>query len=223
MPTKKKSRGGCKAARKAANGAKKAEEDDKHVPDISNSQSRADDDDLLLEEAIKLAAAEKKAMDEARCFHGFQPSEVDFEDVTDFCIKFTTGFSANPIANMNQAFISASNATQLKYDKMWDDAEKIESVVCCFLAFATKDVLTGKLRSACNYASYAAFFEEHHLLYHLTLLKNAAIRTTSDCFNSFNSLNRLYAAAKHVWSVANQVVNGFQRTFSCCKSNHSGQ
>ena len=187
MPSKKKnSRGG--KARKGANN-KKVEEKKKEAetPDAQMQRLKIGgddfqaDEDAALEEAIKVAAAEKEALDAAnaenekaitkkatnliiradQCHHGYVATEDDFI-VEDFTHTFVAGFlSLGAGANMGDAFLAANEAVQVNCAEVWYDSSKMKLAVSTFLFNGTQKFLDGDFNGARLFASIACYLEEY--------------------------------------------------------------
>jgi hypothetical protein len=181
MKKKKSSR--PKAARR---GDKKAE-GQQGTPDTQMERLKIADDsqadeDALLEEAIKLAAAEKESLDAAaaeqkeqdkkvaakhvnECKHGFVANE-DHCIISDFAITYITGYnSVGPEAILAERLIAAEKATAEKYPEVWGDPSKLKQVVSYFIFRGTRAVLDGNVNNARCYAAIACYFEEHNAVY----------------------------------------------------------
>jgi hypothetical protein len=173
MPSKKKTSGWSKKGRKAANMVEEQQE----TPDAQMERLKIDEDteadeDALLEEAIKLAAAEKEALDaEAanRCGHGYVRTE-DYLIIEDFANTFLSGHDSIRLHKMTllsvaKRFTAASKASTQKYPKVWNDSSKLKQVISSFIAIGTQNVLEGDINGARSYASLARYFEEYIALY----------------------------------------------------------
>jgi hypothetical protein len=185
MPSKKKS--------KARKGVKKKEEEGQQqgqgAPEAQMERLKIADDsqadeDVLLEKAIKLAAAEKEALDAAAaeqkeqkkkvaenhgvvCLHGYVATEDHFI-ILDFARTYCTGHNSvgdgatlPRTRTLGECFIAAREATIEKYPEVWDDPFKIKQVLSFFIATGTQGVLDGNVDNARDYATAACFLEDY--------------------------------------------------------------
>jgi hypothetical protein len=134
-------------------------------------------DDALLEEAIKLAAAEKEEMDAAAaeqeeqskkmaekqgdgCDHGYVKTE-DHRMIVDLANTLMSGYiSVGADADMGDRLEAADKATREKYPEMSYDYSNLKQVVPYFIANGTQKVLEGKNNVARFFASLACYCEE---------------------------------------------------------------
>jgi len=178
MPSKKKS-----SRIKARKGSKKEEQQE--TPDTQMERLKIDDteadEDALLEEAIKLAAAEKEALEAAvaeeekskklalkhgdGCDHGYVETEDHFI-IVDFFKIYSSGFlsvrSGSGEVNILDCFQADEKATGEKYPNVWYDSSKLKLVALLFLFKGTQEVLEGNINNARFDASIAFFFEEYN-------------------------------------------------------------
>jgi hypothetical protein len=125
-----------------------------------------------LEEAIKLAAAEKKELkaEEKKaakllmarnCTHGCDPVPEDSD-----CLGFVDTFNDEYTAGHNRgerAMIAIANATKAaheKYPNVLKDSIKVEWIVSSFLAIGMKDIVDGDNQEARHNATIAIYFEQ---------------------------------------------------------------
>ncbi len=131
-----------------------------------------------MEEAIKLAAAEKEALDAAaaeqkeqdkkvaakhdnECKHGYVTTEDHFL-ISDFVLTYGTGYnSVGAGAMLAERLIAAEKATAEKYPEVWGDPSKLKQFVSNLIFLGTQGVLDGKIGIARFYASTASHFEEY--------------------------------------------------------------
>ncbi|KAK1740268.1 hypothetical protein QTG54_009218 [Skeletonema marinoi] len=164
-----------KGRSKAKKAARKVEEEkEKEVAE----QQGAQDEATLLEDAIKLAAAEKEALkseagdkegtvakDAAKqiiakmCGHGYVASE-EGHIIEDFLQTFMSGFKNLAAVSIADAFYEATTTTQDKYPGVWSDISKLKLVVSLFLFNATQHVLEGDIQHGRGFASFACYMEE---------------------------------------------------------------
>eukprot|EP00986_Skeletonema_menzelii_P009043 scaffold4012_cov127-Skeletonema_menzelii.AAC.5 len=141
-----------------------------------NSHADANDEAALLEEAIKLAAAEKEALESryfspSQCHHGYVPGEYHFI-IEGFSETFLSGFESLhgedcPLEGFYlEGFYAAYKATYDKYPELWTDSSKLKLVVSLFLCQGTEHVLRlrGNLRSARFFAFLACHLEDYMAL-----------------------------------------------------------
>ena len=113
-------------------------------------QAEADEEAALLEEAIKLAAVEKKEIEKREkenCTHGYNPSSRSEE-------RLCEGYMQTFITSLNSAAHSGEDAiisclllgfdaAQAKYAKEIPSMYKIERITSCFLSEGAKSILDG--------------------------------------------------------------------------------
>ena len=130
-----------------------------------DSQTNADED-ALLEEAIKLAAAEKDQLDAASaekegqlevCLHGY----VETKEVVYFVNLFskTFDYGSREEASLKAGLNSATDAVKEKYPNVWNDPSKLKLVVSYFLCNGTHHVLQGDFIRARYYAAMASYIQ----------------------------------------------------------------
>ena len=175
-------------ARKGANN-KKVEEKKKEAetPDAQMQRLKIGgddfqaDEDAALEEAIKVAAAQKEALDAAnaenekaitkkatnliiradQCRHGYFVTD-EHVIVEDFTNTFVAGYSSIAAgAIIGDAFRTATKATKEKYPEWWVDSSKMKQVISLLLFNGTQQVLDGDIKSAQCFASIACYLEEY--------------------------------------------------------------
>lgn len=176
MPSKKKNSKG-KARKAAGKGVTKHGEEDNNEQkqgtldsqmqrlQIEGKQQAHDDEDAFLEEAIKLAAAEKKVIEEeerANCKHGYNPSSSSSQDRS--CEAYVQIFTTSYDAAMRgcggdilKSIKSASDEISKQYL-----GEKDVDAVCIkswCLSEGTKFILNGNFLYAHITAMLAKFFE----------------------------------------------------------------
>ena len=128
-----------------------------------NVMNSAEDDDLL-EEAIKLAAAEKKEIEafEAKmnCTHGYESDEY----IERFYQAFFTALveARNRMGNDAglELFDEAYNATLSDFVDVWNDSTKIVKVVQYLASYGTALYLKGNKQTADGFACFANYFEQ---------------------------------------------------------------
>ena len=171
-PTMKKKKSGRGKAKKATSSSKQKKEQhgslDTQMEQLKiaagdNSHANADDEAALLEEAIKLAAAEKEALESryfspSQCHHGYVPGEYHF--IKGFSETFLSGFQAPGDGELlGKCMSAARNAVSEKYPEIWYDSSKLKLVISLFLTQGTEHVLRGNLKSARFFAFLACYLE----------------------------------------------------------------
>ena len=168
MPSKKKKK---KDRGKTKKAAKKAEE--QGTLDTQMERLKIDQDsrthaeeDALLEEAIKLAAAEKEEMDATAaerkedrtelCYHGYVPGDGDIIRFAETCFS---GLDVDCGASSFAVSLgAATDVVEEKYPDILYESSKLKLVVSVLLSDATQLVLQGdcggKARSLAASASY---------------------------------------------------------------------
>jgi len=182
MASKKKSRGKAKKmAKKAEQKQEAATQQGALDEQMERLKIERSDEAALLDEAIKLAAAEKEALDvvgaeqEERagklvknqsngCYHGY----VDTDDrfiIEDFCKTFVAGFtSLGGVENGEDYFPNfraGTIATKEKYLEMWSDSSKLKLAVSLCFCNGTHHVLEGNIELARLLAAIACYFQEY--------------------------------------------------------------
>ena len=154
-----------------------------------------DDDDAFLDEAIKLAAAEKKelATEEKKaakilmshnCTHGCDPLPGD-SDCGRFMHTFWDEYTAGHNRGENH-IIAVSNATKAAHKKIPEvmvDYVKVGWVLSHFLAIGTKDIIDGETEQARLNASIAIHFEQ------IIAINIRKTQATWNCANMIEMLN----------------------------------
>ena len=168
MPSKKKkSKGRGKAAKKADEQRSLDTQMERLKIDKEEDSQTNADEDALLEEAIKLAAAEKEEMDaesaekeEQVCQHG---SAVETKELVFFINVFTKNFSSEVSrrgdGNLAVCTEVAINAVEEKYPNVWNNPSKLKLVVTDYLCNGTHLVLQGEFGRARIFATMAAYLE----------------------------------------------------------------
>ena len=190
MPSKKK-----KGRGKAKKAAKKAEEQlgtlDTQMERLKiDEDSTNADEDALLEEAIKLAAAEKEEMDaadakkeeqlEVCCMHGYRVETMaEHELISAFVKTFLSTFLSFSGDASNSSFAvsleAATKSAKEECPSVWSDSSKLKLVVSFLLRNGTQHILKGDFVAARYYAPLAPYFE------HISLadVNRAASSTTT--------------------------------------------
>ena len=202
MPSKKKKKksGGRRGkAKKSSGSSSKHKEEEKQQASIDeqmeqsidvqkkqlmisgSDNSQPYDEDSLLEEAIKLATAEKAALASGdggkeestkpkririhswECKHGYEPRKPeDHAIIDDFCKEFWLGFHSldnREELEIGKCIEAAHEAiNQKKYPGLWSDSTKLELVISWYLLYATQNAIEGNLTVARIFA-----FLAHHL------------------------------------------------------------
>jgi hypothetical protein len=125
----------------------------------------AADEDALLEEAIKLAAAEKKELERENCNHGHAIASLS---EAAFCAAFMQVFATSYHAAQERgvtAHILCLEAgyddTKEKFSHIWEDPAKMKIITTWNLEQGTTLFLNNNLESARHFASFASFFEQN--------------------------------------------------------------
>ena len=158
MPSKKKKPRG--KARRAAKSRK----------ELSNDNEVKQDEVAVLEEAINLAAAERKELEEAarnndnnnkveRCNHGFVPWPKGHV-CGRFVQSFVREFKASN-GNAIECFADAFGATSTKYAAVWRDQGMLKHVISYFLAEGAGAIIEEKDDLARQYAVVTISFEQY--------------------------------------------------------------
>eukprot|EP00984_Skeletonema_dohrnii_P014750 scaffold6259_cov136-Skeletonema_dohrnii-CCMP3373.AAC.1 len=132
--------------------------------------SEAEAEASFLDEAIKLAAAEKEALKAAiaiaeednscamKCYHGYVPGEDHFI-IDDFGKIFLSGLiSLGGDVDLGECLIAASRATADKYPEAWEDPSKIKLVVSLFASNGTQHLLEEEDIRSARFCASSAFF-----------------------------------------------------------------
>ena len=171
MPSKKNknSKGRGKAAKKIEKQGESLDTQMEQMKIDEDSQTNMDED-ALLEEAIKLAAAEKEEMDAAAaekeeeqlkvCHHG---NAVETKELVYFINLFTKSFSSKAFRRGGSDLLTsievAIDAVVEKYPNVWNDPSKLKLVASYFLSNGTHYVLQGDFDMARCFAVIAGHFE----------------------------------------------------------------
>ena len=137
----------------------------------NKQQAEADDDDALLEEAMKIAAAEKKELEEEaseNCTHGYNPSSPAEGRFCDkFMLEYSRAFKAARDRGGGEDGVlkclqSAFNFTLEKYPKESRKISNMECVISCCLSLGTKLILDGNYDVATRHiAACAKYFKDN--------------------------------------------------------------
>jgi len=144
------------------------------------------DDDTevaLLDEAIKLAAAEKEALESRaveeeksftivtrqsrtiQCYHGYVPGEDHFI-IDNFVKTFLSGFnSLGGETYVGEHINVAHQATREQHPEVGNDYCKMKLVLSLFLFQGTQAVLEGRIGDARSFAA-VAFYLEDYITFH---------------------------------------------------------
>jgi hypothetical protein len=149
---------------------------------LSGSCKKAQaDEDTFLDEAIKLAAAEKKvlkaaaekekrtkkAMKKKRCDHVSGMSGMHI--VEDFLRAFGDGFNETPAdLDLAHSLNAGFDVTIKKFRYVWDDSVMLEKVIAHNLHSGVQWILQGKDESARACAVFVIFFEQTLAMTHNT-------------------------------------------------------
>eukprot|EP00984_Skeletonema_dohrnii_P006570 scaffold2353_cov93-Skeletonema_dohrnii-CCMP3373.AAC.1 len=175
MPSKKKKK--SSKARKGDNRKKKEEEQQQQqqgpleldtqmerLKIVEDSEAEAS----FLDEAIKLAAAEKEALKASiaeednscamKCYHGYVPGEDHFI-IDDFGKIFLSGLiSLGGDVDLGECLIAASRATAEKYPEAWEDPSTLKQAVSLFASNGTQHLLEEDDIRRARFCASSAFF-----------------------------------------------------------------
>eukprot|EP00984_Skeletonema_dohrnii_P006572 scaffold2353_cov93-Skeletonema_dohrnii-CCMP3373.AAC.3 len=182
MPSKKKSSRG--RARKGRNNRKKKNEGGEEQQGPLETQMErlnigGDSEASFLDEAIKLAAAEKEALESRaveeeksftidirqshtiQCYHGYVPGEDHFI-INDFVKTFVSGFNSRwGEAYGGEHIHVAHRATREQYPEVGNDYFKMKLVLSLFLFQGTQAVLEERIGDARSFAAIAFYLEDY--------------------------------------------------------------
>ena len=176
MPSKKKkkSKGRGKAVRKADEQQRSLDTQTERLKIDKDEDSQTNgDEDALLEEAIKLAAAEKDELDAASaemeygelevCRHGYVKTTEEEEDYVILLVETFLSDLHSPgrDTNFGRSLGVANCAVAEKYPRMWQQQASTLPLVVSFLSsYAAHLVLQGRFDVARLVAAMVSFFEE---------------------------------------------------------------
>jgi hypothetical protein len=187
---------------------------DSKMKGLQISEGAETNEDALLEEAIKLAAAEKKELDAAaekkkaedrnderkKCLHGLVPLPGG-----DICFNFSTTFGSTFCAalkggnNIAEAFEEARSVTTSKYtEEIWVDPIKMKCVLQICLREGTRTILDGD--DVRFFVVTASYFEQY--------IDRVILEKNQDTLNLIKLLE-LFAADEHT------LVNFFRKRIPC--------
>ena len=174
MPSKKKK---SKTKGRKATGPKHAGDDgdneqnqralDSQMQRLKIHEQQADDEEeALLEEAIKLAAAEKKEIDEKEnekmakenCSHGYNLSPSQERFCGDFMNEFMKLYESHPSSNMLLRQLDSFGGTQQKFQKEMGEKSNVRCIKSFFLAAGTRNIIDANYDTARFNASCAQVF-----------------------------------------------------------------
>ena len=180
MPSKKKSKAKGKKSGKAGGAAKEAEEEtttkeergaplDSQIQRLKiDGKQQPDDDDALLEEAIKLAAAEKKELKAAaaekerkNCTHGYNPSPAEARFCEEYLLEYINALKAarDRGDSVGDCLIEAFKVVAKTYPRVLINESYLKLVISRCLADGTKFILDGNCNQARFYAAFTKDFE----------------------------------------------------------------
>lgn len=178
---------------------------------IEGKQQAHDDEDALLEEAIKLAAAEKKDIEEkekANCKHGYNPSSSSQDRLcTDYMRKFMTSLHAAKQRGegMEECITSAFAETTMEMCKTFPLTKSaIKCIISWCLADGVKLILEGIENNARLVAVVATYLE-------LLIVCTTNLSDSVDFVRrgKITKLNELMAVDEHT------VVQFFRKRIPC--------
>eukprot|EP00985_Skeletonema_marinoi_P013494 scaffold6708_cov153-Skeletonema_marinoi.AAC.5 len=160
------------------------------TPDAQMQRLKIDensqDENNLLDEAIKLAAAEKEALDAAiaekeeisrtttdqnndqteECTHGFVPSKdtdfnvEEFADAFVMSVQYAKANDTKHNTNWLDILTAARMDSAEKYPGVWIDPSKMKWVISLLVSSATEEILNGIVGLAQGCADVACYIEE---------------------------------------------------------------
>ncbi len=110
------------------------------------------DEEALLEEAIKLASAEKEALG---CCHGYGKAEAD---IGAFANTFISYLCSDDELGLYEGLTAATTAIKLKYSHVWHNVSKLKMVVSFFASAGTQCFLEGDFDNARFLTAIACHF-----------------------------------------------------------------
>eukprot|EP00985_Skeletonema_marinoi_P022518 scaffold14401_cov146-Skeletonema_marinoi.AAC.3 len=164
---KKKGRGKAKKAEQKQEAAKQMETLDEQMGRLK-IEDDSKDEDALLDEAIKLAAAEKENQvgkifakkHSNACYHGYVETKDRFI-IQDFSEAYFAGFMSSGTGDLGKSVKAARDATNKQYPEVWRNSSKLKQIVSLFLFNAAQHVLEENIKGAQLFAAVAYFFQEH--------------------------------------------------------------
>eukprot|EP00985_Skeletonema_marinoi_P012174 scaffold5829_cov129-Skeletonema_marinoi.AAC.5 len=187
MPSKKKTSRG--RARKGRNNRKKKNEGEQQQGplelDTQMERLKIGDESeaSFLDEAIKLAAAEKEALESRaveeeksftidtrqshtiQCYHGYVPGEDHFI-INEFVKTFVSGFNSLwGETYVGETINVAHQATRKIHPEVGNDYFKMKMVLTLFLFQGTQAVLEGRISDARSFAAVAFYLEDYITFY----------------------------------------------------------
>eukprot|EP00984_Skeletonema_dohrnii_P033957 scaffold32283_cov132-Skeletonema_dohrnii-CCMP3373.AAC.2 len=185
MPSKKKTSRG--RARKGRNNRKKKNEGGEQQGPLDTQMERLnigdDSESEALDEAIKLAAAEKEEALESRaaeeeksftmktsqvstmqCYHGFVPGEDHFI-IDNFGKTFLSRVNSPITGNVGECINLAYQATRKIYPEVGNDYCKMKLVLSLYLFQGTQAVIEGYFDDARFFAAVAFYLEDYITFY----------------------------------------------------------
>ncbi len=175
MPSKKKTRGKARRVAKNRTARTRREEDAANdvdsqmqrlqISQSTNNQDGADEDfDAMLEEAIKLASAEKEEVKVGtkisvkKCCHGFFPYAKGHVCMDAFINSYLGVYEGCNDSNIITSFARIYETTKVKWAEVWSDSEKLQLVVSEFLSLGTKAMIheVDWVDGVCDFAQQAA-------------------------------------------------------------------
>ena len=231
MPSKnKKARGKARRATKS----RKAKVEDGAVNIIDSQMQRLqmisnkknsqvdEDEDALLEEAIKIAAAERENLEAAakndkaniseECHCGFDPlpkNHVCVAFIYSFCNEYNVCCENNPPI-MCDVFEHIYEATKIKYAEVWNDPTKVQWAASYFLMKGTNMILEGNHDAVRLDAMYSSFLEQW-----ATIVVHATEAQDSCDWKIFDSLCEWTKMCELIKGDEHTLVSFFRKRIPC--------
>ena len=127
-----------------------------------DEQQADDDEEALLEEAIKLAAAEKKELDEKmakeNCSHGYNLSPSQERFCGDFMNEFIKLYEAHPSGSMLLRQLESFAGLHQKFEEDMKKKSNVRCIKSFFLAAGTENIIDANYDTARFNASCAQVF-----------------------------------------------------------------
>lgn len=173
MPKKRKSKGKVQKKKKAIAAKEKKEHEESieaRVAKLNIASPSSFDEDALLEEAIKLAVAEKGEFRPwwRGCDHGFAPHDVR---IWAYCNEFGVNFDAAAARtdDLPTSLSVATQATRKEFPDVANDPAKREMIASNLIAEATQIILDGHSYGRGRVRTYAcvAYFHEQYIAVYL--------------------------------------------------------
>ena len=227
MPPKKKARGKARRAAKS----RKVKEDDGAVNGIDSEMQRLqignnknsikdDDEEALLEEAINLAATEKKELESAakndeinnskKCYHGYILLPRNHVCVA-FIESFVDVYRACCMGNLpiGDLFEHIYEATKTKHAEVWNDPDKVKWVASHFIKLGVDMILEGSAYQAVGRSAIFSSFLELWAAEVICQNKTEANWNIFVALCDWTKMSELYYGDEHT------LVSFFRKRITC--------